>query len=115
MRLLSVFSFLCALLLLAGCYTVPVTGRSSFIMTSVAEEKQLGLSAFNTYCTNAVILRDPTINQRVKNIGTRIAKIAEADTPDMNWEWEFVVFDDSQTANAWCLPGGKVAVYTGIV
>ena len=33
----------------------------------------------------------------------------------MDWEWEFVVFNDSETANAWCLPGGKVAVYTGIL
>lgn len=115
MRTLSIVSLAAAALLLSGCYTVPVTGRSAFIVTSVSEEKALGLEAFNTYKTNSVLLTDSSINARVKNIGNRIARIAEADTPDMEWEWEFVVFNDSATANAWCLPGGKVAVYSGIL
>jgi len=115
MRIFSFLALLAAVCLLQGCYTVPVTGRSSFIMTSVAEEKELGLSAFNAYRTNEVILTDYAVNNRVRTIGQKIAKIAEADTPGMDWDWEFVVFDDSQTANAWCLPGGKVAVYTGIL
>ncbi|MBO7543342.1 M48 family metallopeptidase [bacterium] len=115
MRKISLLALFAAALFLQACYTVPVTGRSAFIMTSVAEEKALGLEAYNAYKTNAVVLNDYAINNRIRTIGQRIAKIAESDTQGMDWEWEFVVFDDSQTANAWCLPGGKVAVYTGIL
>lgn len=115
MRNFFFLALLAAILFLQGCYTVPVTGRSSLIMTSISSEKALGLEAFNTYKTNSVVLTDYAINNRVKTIGQRIAKVAEEDTPGMEWEWEFVVFDDSETANAWCLPGGKVAVYTGIL
>lgn len=115
MRHISLFALVLAAFLLQACYTVPVTGRSAFIMTSVEEEKALGLEAYNVYKTNEVILTDYAINNRIKTIGQRIAKIAEQDTPGMDWDWEFVVFNDSQTANAWCLPGGKVAVYTGIL
>lgn len=115
MRNFFFLALLAAILFLQGCYTVPVTGRSSLIMTSISSEKALGLEAFNAYKTNSVVLTDYAINNRVKTIGQRIAKVAEEDTPGMEWEWEFVVFDDSETANAWCLPGGKVAVYTGIL
>ena len=102
MRHASLFALVLVAFLLQACYTVPVTGRSAFIMTSVAEEKALGLEAYNAYKTNSVVLNDYAINNRIKTIGQRIAKIAEQDTPGMEWEWEFVVFNDSQTANAWC-------------
>ena len=115
MRKFSYLSLAIIAIFLQACYTVPVTGRSAFIMTSVEQEKALGLEAYNVYKTNSVVLTDYAINNRVKTIGQRIAKIAEQDTPGMDWEWEFVVFNDSETANAWCLPGGKVAVYTGIL
>jgi len=58
------------------------------------------------------ISRDPTYNARVRRVGDRIAYVAGPDMP--NAQWEFVVFDDDEQINAFAMPGGKVAVYTGM-
>jgi predicted Zn-dependent protease len=58
------------------------------------------------------ISTDPTYNAMVRRVGERIAYVAAPDMP--NAQWEFVVFDDDEQINAFAMPGGKVAVYTGI-
>ena len=73
---------------------------------------QLGLSSFDQLKTNTPISHDPAANAMVQRVGKRIAQVAGKDLP--NAQWEFVVFD-SKEANAFCLPGGKVGVYTGIL
>src|SRR5256712_1261723 len=73
---------------------------------------KLGLRSFDQIKTNTPISNDPTINAMVQRVGKRIAAVASKDLPDA--QWEFVVFD-SKEANAFCLPGGKVGVYTGIL
>lgn len=71
---------------------------------------QLGLSAFQQMKKSTPVSRDPAVNAMVQRVGRRIAAVAEL--PGANWE--FVVFD-SKEANAFCLPGGKVGIYTGIL
>ena len=101
-----------ALLLLAGCSTVPITGRHQLNVISAGDEMQLGLSSFSQLKTNTPINHDPAINAMVQRVGKRIADIASPSLP--NAQWEFVVFE-SKEANAFCLPGGKVGVYTGLL
>ncbi len=103
----------CALALavwFAGCATEPITGRKQMILVSSAQEVQLGISSFDQMKRDVPISRDPAANALVQKVGRRIAAVA--DLP--NASWEFVVFE-SQEANAFCLPGGKVGVYTGIL
>jgi metalloendopeptidase OMA1, mitochondrial len=95
-----------------GCRTVPVTGRHQFNMVSQSQEMQLGLSSFDQLKKETPISNDPEANALVQKVGQRIAAIAGKDMP--NAQWEFVVFQ-SDEANAFCLPGGKVGVYTGIL
>ncbi len=97
-------------ILLAGCYTVPETGRRSFNYMNESEEMQLGFSEFEKMKKEVPISKDAAANALVKKVGERIAAVA----PLPNAQWEFVVFD-SQEANAFCLPGGKVGIYTGIL
>lgn len=112
-RFLPVVLALWALLTLAsGCSTVPVTGRNQLNLVSPSEEMQLGLSAFDKLKQTTPINHDPAVNAMVQKVGKRIAAVASQDMP--NAQWEFVVFD-SPEANAFCLPGGKVGVYTGIL
>lgn len=94
-----------------GCTTVPGTGRSqlNFMEGSAV---QLGLSEFEKLKKATPINNDPAINAMVTRVGQRIAAVAQSEMP--NAQWEFVVFD-SKEANAFCLPGGKVGVYTGIL
>jgi metalloendopeptidase OMA1, mitochondrial len=110
-------SALCLLLglfftILNGCSTVPVTGRSQLNMISPGEEMQLGLSSFQQMKQEVPISRDPAANALVQKVGKRIAAAAVKDLPDA--QWEFIVFE-SKEANAFCLPGGKIGVYSGIL
>ncbi|MHC1764626.1 MAG: M48 family metallopeptidase [Verrucomicrobiia bacterium] len=97
---------------LTGCATVPVTGRSQLRMVSSDQEMQLGLNSFEQMKKEVPISRDPAANALVQKVGKRIAAVAQADLPEA--QWEFVVFE-SKEANAFCLPGGKIGVYTGIL
>jgi predicted Zn-dependent protease len=96
----------------SGCSTVPVTGRSQFNLMSPGQEMELGLASFETMKKELPLSQDLTAKARVQNVGQRIAAVVGTDMP--NAQWEFVLFD-SKEANAFCLPGGKVGVYTGIL
>jgi predicted Zn-dependent protease len=97
----------------SGCSTVPITGRSQFTaLVSPEQEMTLGLTSFNEMKKGTPISNDAAANALVQKVGKRIAAIANPDMP--NAQWEFVVFA-SKEANAFCLPGGKVGVYTGIL
>src|SRR5262245_32869654 len=100
------------LLALTGCSTVPETGRSQLVLISGAQEAQLGLQSFSDTKKSVPISGDPQANALVQKVGSRIAAVAGNGLP--NAQWEFVVFE-SKEANAFCLPGGKVGVYTGIL
>ncbi|MDB6032702.1 MAG: hypothetical protein JWM16_3040, partial [Verrucomicrobiales bacterium] len=99
-------------LFLAACSTVPVTGRRQVLLVSGADEMKLGLTSFDQMKKETKISTDPRANALVQSVGKRIAAVASKDLPGA--QWEFVVFD-SQEANAFCLPGGKVGVYSGIL
>ena len=95
---------------LTGCTTVTETGRSQLNIVSADEEMKLGVTAFEDTKKQTPISKDTTANALVQNAGKRIAAVANLP----NAQWEFVVFESAE-ANAWCLPGGKVGVYTGIL
>ena len=101
-----------SVLVLSGCSTVPVTGRHELNFVSADQEMALGLSSFDQLKKDTPISHDPALNAMVQRVGQRIAQVAGKDLPKA--QWEFVVFQ-SQEANAFCLPGGKVGVYTGIL
>lgn len=99
-----------ATLIWAGCQTVPETGRRQINLFSTADETQLGLASFTQMKKDVPISKDPKANEQVQRVGRRIAAVANLPGA----QWEFVVFD-SKEANAFCLPGGKVGVYTGLL
>lgn len=97
-------------LLLAGCATVTETGRRQLNLISPDEEVKLGVTEFQQTKLKTPISHDAQANAMLQRVGQRIAAVANLP----NAQWEFVLFD-SPEANAWCLPGGKVGVYTGIL
>lgn len=98
-------------LLLAYCAKAPYTDRTQLMLVSHEQETQLGLAAANDILKKEKIDKDPQVVERVRQVGERIA--AAADQP--SYSWAFYVIDEPQTINAFCLPGGKVFVYTGIL
>lgn len=97
-------------LLVSGCSTVPETGRKQLNMFSSQDEMQLGLTEFEKMKKEVPVSKDAQAIAMVQRVGNRIAAVAQL--PDA--QWEFVVFE-SKEANAFCLPGGKVGIYTGIL
>ena len=111
---LRVRSLLVALLLplvLAACPTVPYSERTRVILLSESEENKMGLEAYEEITGKARLSTDPAKNEMIRRVGQRIAAVADCPS----FEWEFRLIDDDKTVNAFCLPGGKVAFYTGIL
>jgi len=96
----------------SGCATVPQTGRSSLQLVPEDQLASMASAQFGQLKQDTPISTDPTYNAMVRRVGERIAYVAAEDMP--NADWEFVVFDDDSQVNAFAMPGGKVAVYTGI-
>jgi len=98
---------------LSGCTRAPVTGREQFILPNFTEEKEqeLGIEAYRDVLKHYPLSTDADINAMIRRVGERIA--AAANKP--SFEWEFAVIKDDKTINAFCLPGGKVAFFTGIL
>ena len=107
------------LTVVSGCETNPYTGRSQLLMTSVSQEMQLGAQAY------AQVKNDPKLRQSqdprevepVKRVAARIiesAKRSKYAEMAQQFQWEVIVIKDDKTMNAFALPGGKIAVYTGI-
>ncbi|MBU1936490.1 M48 family metallopeptidase, partial [bacterium] len=75
------------------------------------QEAELGFSAFAELKKEQPISTNPAQTELVRRVGTRISSVVELP----HAEWEFVAFKDDETPNAFCLPGGKVGIYTGIL
>lgn len=103
---------LCALaaLLLAACARAAYTNRSQLLLISEGQETALGLQAAQDVLKKEKESTDELQTERVRRIGRRIA--AAANRPDYQWEFHLI---DKDVVNAFCLPGGKVFVYTGIL
>ena len=98
------------MLVVVACQTVPITGRSQLLALPEATETQIGLSAYQEILKGARLSTDRAVNEQVSRVGRRIADATER----RDYQWEFKVIDDKQV-NAFCLPGGKIGVYTGIL
>lgn len=108
-------------LILIGCVTNPVTGRSSMQLANNSEIATMSAQEYKTTLSKSKLISGTADANRVKSVGNKIKLAAEkyyasigrqADLASYNWE--FNLLQDSQV-NAWCMPGGKVAVYTGIL
>ncbi|MBM3849056.1 MAG: M48 family metallopeptidase [Verrucomicrobia bacterium] len=98
-----------ALAWVAGCATEPVTGRRQFRMTGASQEVALGLSTFEALKKETPLSKDAAKRALLEKVGRRIAAVSGM----TGAQWEFMLFESLQ-ANALCLPGGKVGIYTGI-
>ncbi len=94
----------------AACATVPYTRRSQLVLLPESQEVALGTSAYRQILAREREVRDPRAVEIVRRVGERIAQAANR----RDYRWEFRVIDDDSMINAFALPGGKVAVYTGL-
>ena len=114
-------SIIIVLMILVGCSTVPITGRKRVNMVSDAEILPASFAQYEGFLKEHKLSDDRKMTNEIQNVGMRISRsvdkfmrangmTSEADS----YRWEFnLIVDDA--VNAWCMPGGKVVFYTGIL
>lgn len=104
------YAVLLLLVLPGGCEKNEEIGRRQLLLVSEAHERELGVASYQKVLAHQAISTDPREVEPLRRVGARIA--AAAAKPDFQWEFNVIV--DERTLNAWCLPGGKIAFYSGI-
>lgn len=111
-QIMLLFAVGAAVYYFANQEQVPFTGRKQLRTMEPAQEMQLGLQSYQQILSDSVVLRDEPVVNVVREIGARIARAAAPEDP--GFEWAFNVIDSDQV-NAFALPGGYTAVYTGLI
>ena len=109
-----------AIVALAGCQTNPITGRQQFMLVSegaaISESKVAYAAMLQPLAKEGKIDSNPATVARVHEItGRLIAQAVKFRPETQSWEWSVKVIDDPKTVNAWCMAGGKMAIYTGLI
>ena len=121
-KFLEIIGCGCCSLMLPSCSTVPITERKQLTILS---ENYINRQAFQLYenvKNKTKLSDDKKALSNIKQIGMRIENAVswyfnDVDKPDptKNFRWEYILIDNDKIKNAWCMPGGKIAVYTGIL
>lgn len=108
-------------LLLSGCSVNPFTGKSTMALVSNSELFPMSFQQYDEFLNEHAVVRNTQEARMVENVGKRIAKAADTwlkanGYPNYldDYNWEFKLVKDDQV-NAWCMPGGKIVFYTGIL
>ena len=95
---------------ISGCATTPVSKRSALILIPKAQEISLGIQSYKQILKKEKESENKQLNQIIRRVGQRIASVS--DMPNLKWEIKLI---ESDQKNAFALPGGKIAIYTGIL
>ena len=104
---------------LIGCKANPVSGRKQLVLVSEEQAQASSAQAYTQTMSEAQkkgkLSSDAALNARVKRITDRlITQAGNMYAPSREWKWSVAVLDEP-ALNAWCMPGGKMAIYTGVV
>ena len=119
MRLSKPLFTLCVVLLVAACATSP-TGRKQLMLVSesqaISASRQAYAQEMGKYQKEGKLVTDPRVLKRVTVITERLVAQAVKMRPDSaQWQWSVQVIDDPKAVNAWCMAGGRMAIYTGLI
>jgi predicted Zn-dependent protease len=105
----------------AACTTVPITGRTQFNIVPDQTMLSMSFQQYDQFLAESTLSKDLAKTRMVKEVGQRISKAVEEYLIEnnlaheiQNYAWEFNLVE-SDEVNAWCMPGGKVVIYTGIL
>ncbi len=121
-KFLHIIGCSCCGILLNECTSVPITERKQL---SIIPESKLNLQAAQIYekiKKKEKLIKNSSELDEIIKIGKKIEKsineyfyINELPDPTNNFDWEYILIDNKKIKNAWCMPGGKIAVYSGIL
>jgi len=111
----------CVLLTLSACSTVPITGRSQLSLIPGSSMLSMSLQQYDDFLKEHKVSSNKEQTAMVKRVGARVQAAVESYFASSglqrqlaNYQWEFNLVEDKQV-NAWCMPGGKVVVYSGLL
>jgi len=112
----------CCGLILSNCSNAPITGRSQLTILPESMINSQAISAYKQVKQKAKLITDKDKIDPIITVGSRMERAIKyhfnsknQKDPTENYDWEYILIDDPKTLNAWCMPGGKIAVYTGIL
>ena len=112
----------CGSLLLSSCTTAPITDRKQLKIVSEAKLNAQAAAIYEKIKEKEKMSDDTKTLNEIKEIGKKMENSiseyfnrAGLEDPTINFEWEYILIDRKKVRNAWCMPGGKIAVYTGIL
>jgi len=123
-KFLELFGCSCCGVFTTSCGNVPITERRQFKLYPESTINRQAAKAYEKLKNSKkvkLIKKGKDLNN-IKNIGEKIAKSVSVffdkrgeSNPTNNFDWEYILIDNKKVKNAWCMPGGKIAVYTGIL
>ena len=121
-KFLSLFGCGCCSLVLPSCSSVPITDRKQLTIIPESKINSQAAAAYEQFRTKTKLITSGSQLKEVVEIGKKIEVAVSAfflnkkeDDPTRNFGWDYVLVDNDKVVNAWCMPGGKIAVYTGLL
>ena len=121
-KFLGLFGCSCCSLILPSCSTVPITDRRQLTIIPESKINHQAAVAYENFRAKAKIINKGFQLKEVVEIGKKIEVAVSAffankkqKDPTKNFAWDYILVDNDKVVNAWCMPGGKIAVYTGIL
>ena len=121
-KFLEIIGCSCCGVILPSCSTVPITERKQLSIMSEGRINAQSAAVYEKFKTKTKLITKGTQLEEIKNIGKKIENSVSTffekrseDDPTKYFDWEYVLVDNDKVKNAWCMPGGKIAVYTGIL
>jgi predicted Zn-dependent protease len=121
-KFLGYFGCSCCSLILPSCTTVPITDRKQLSIVSEARINKQAAAAYESFRGKSKLITSGSKLKEIKGIGKKMEVAVSAffdnqkkNDPTKNFGWDYVLVDNDKVVNAWCMPGGKIAVYTGLL
>ena len=112
----------CCSMMLPSCSTVPITERKQLSIIPESKINRQAAAAYENFRNKAKLITKGSQLEEIRSIGSKMEKSVSAffkkqgkDDPTSNFGWDYILVDNDKIVNAWCMPGGKIAVYTGLL
>ena len=121
-KFLEIFGYCSCGLIISSCTTAPITERRQLKLLPESTLNRQAAQIYENVKKKTKLSNDKKQLEEIIEIGSRIEESVSAyfdsinrDDPTYNFQWEYILVDNDKIKNAWCMPGGKIAIYTGIL
>ena len=121
-KFLGLISCGCCSIILPSCSTVPITERKQLSIVSETRINRQAAAAYENFRGKAKLITSGSALNEIREIGKKMENSVSSffqsqnkEDPTSNFAWDYILVDNDKVVNAWCMPGGKIAVYTGLL